>query len=58
MGITYMPSMALLSQYFVRRRALAIGIAVSVKLFSFDVRRKGLPTIGHRCWGCDSPNYA
>ncbi|KAF8225737.1 MFS general substrate transporter [Tricholoma matsutake] len=28
-GITYMPTMALLTQYFVRRRALAIGIAVS-----------------------------
>jgi hypothetical protein len=38
MGITYMPSMALLSQYFVRRRAFAIGIAVSVKpAFYIDV---------------------
>lgn len=37
-GATYIPGVAVISHYFQRRRALAIGVATSVRLLFFDTQ--------------------
>ena len=57
-GITYIPSIGIISHYFQRRRALALGIATSVGchpllfMFTLIITEPGL------CfWRSDSPHY-
>ena len=57
-GITYIPALGILSHYFQRRRALALGIATSVGchplLFMFTL----ITELGLCFWRSDSPHYA
>jgi hypothetical protein len=57
-GITYIPALGILSHYFQRHRALALGIAASVSchplLFMFAL----ITEPGLCFWRSDSPHYA
>ena len=57
-GIMYIPALGLLSHYFQRRRALALGIATSVGCHSILFIFTLISEPGICFWRSDSPHYA
>ena len=57
-GIMYIPALGLLSHYFQRRRALALGIATTVGCHSILFIFTLISELGLCFWRSDSPHYA